>query len=167
MHIGLVIIAIILIAYTVFTLRPQLLPASIWKQGFVRKANRANIKMIEGIVGNSNVIPMPIQSYYKTYSQKNHAGDTIIVGLHYTDWCGYCKLMKPVWYEIKQRLSTQAFSAVIMFENNEEMSPTPGIDSYPTIYKMRNGLVQRYQGRADIDQLTSFILGTNNPTNQS
>lgn len=156
----LVVITILVVAYTVFTLRPQLLPSGIWRNSFVRKANRANIKMIEGIVGDANVVPMPIKSYYKSYSQKDYGADTIIVGLHYTDWCGYCKLMKPVWYELKQQLANSQYSAIIMFENDEQVKPTPGVDGYPTIFKMRNGMVTKYKGRADIDQLRSFILET-------
>lgn len=158
MNIALVIVTIIIVMYVVFTYYPQMLPAGIWRNSFVRKSSRANMRLLEGITGNPNVVPMPVQSYYKTYSQKNNASDTIVVGLHYTDWCGYCKRMKPIWYELKKNLSGPEFSAVVMFENDEDANPTAGVSSYPSIFKMRNGLVEKYHGRSDYDQLRAFIL---------
>ena len=118
------------------------------------------MRLSEGVTGNPNDVPKPVHSYYKTSPQKHNAEEPIVGGLHYTDWCGYCKRMKPSWYELKKNLSGAEFSAVVMFENDEDANPTAGVSSYPSIFKMRNGLVEKYHGRSGYDQLRAFILAT-------
>lgn len=153
---------IVVVLYLVFTFCPQILPSGIWRNKTVRKFNRNNRMVYETIVGSAdpNVVHQPVKSYYKTFTKEQYGANAIVVGLHYVDWCGYCKRMKPVWDKLKNDLSTTEYSGVVMIENDEEAKPTPGVDSYPTIYKMRNGKMQKYKGRADYSQLREFVLGT-------
>lgn len=102
----------------------------------------------------------PIMSYYTKYG----GGDTdrIVVGLHSTNWCGYCKVMKPVWDQLKANLKT--INANVLFvENDEDENPQPWIKGYPTIIRLYHGRIQEYKGPADYEQLKAFVL---NPSNQ-
>lgn len=154
-------VGIAAILYIIFTFKPDLLPAGIWKNKKVRAAARKNNSLIEGLVGDPNVVPGPIVSYYRTLTKEQFGENHTVVGLHYTDWCGYCKLMKPIWYELKKELSGNPdYSALVMVENDEQAKPTPGITGYPTIVKYVGGKARIYDGRADKDQLRQFILGT-------
>lgn len=132
---------------------------SAWKHKTWRYMSRINKRLLgESFVGNSNMVHKPVHSYYKTYSAKQFGKDSIVVGLHYTNWCGYCKRMKPIWEKLKKEFNTPEYSGITMIENDEEKAPTPGIDHYPTIYKYRGGKMREYKGLADYDQLRTFIL---------
>lgn len=118
----------------------------------------------EGFQGNVNVVPEPVLSYYRSMDQgankmlSAERSDKVIVGLHYTNWCSYCKQMKPVWQEVKASLNNPNFSSVVMIENDEEAKPTPGVSMYPTIIRYEGGKARRYKGRYDVDELRTFIL---------
>lgn len=113
----------------------------------------------EGFEGNLNVVDQPVISYYKTFTKEQYGPNAIVVGLHYTDWCGYCKLMKPVWNELKEELTKDPkYSGIVMIENDEQAKPTRGITGYPTIIRYRGGKAEKYKGRADYQQLRAFIL---------
>ena len=117
----------------------------------------SNIKAaMEGFQGDINMVPQPVLSYYKSLPEST--SDKIVIGMHFTNWCGYCKQMKPVWQEVKASLKMEGNGGVLMFENDEEASPTQGVDSYPTIIKYQGGKARRYRGRADYDELRKFIL---------
>lgn len=112
----------------------------------------------EGFQGDVNMVPAPVLSYYKSLPADKFGSGNMVIGLHFTNWCGYCKQMKPVWQEVKASLKMEGNSAVTMFENDEEETPTQGVDSYPTIIKYQEGKARRYRGRADYDELRKFIL---------
>ncbi|QJX70862.1 hypothetical protein F-liban_93 [Faustovirus] len=83
------------------------------------------------------------------------------VMMYYTNWCGYCKQMKPIWEAVKIRMK-QEDDTIIFNENNEEKSPTPGISAYPTIFVYVDRVAYRYEGGPDAERLYNFIL---NPIN--
>jgi thiol-disulfide isomerase/thioredoxin len=114
----------------------------------------------DSFVPDDNISDGSILSYYKTLNKTNSNQNEIVIGLHYTDWCGYCKLMKPVWQQVKNDLA-KTHPNVVMVENDEQANPTRGISAYPTIVKFRGGKGRTYKGRADYQQLKEFILSTN------
>jgi thioredoxin 1 len=78
-----------------------------------------------------------------------------VIRLHYTNWCGFCKKMKPVWEQVKNELGGK----VNMVEIDEEVAKTPGIQGYPTIIKNRAGkAAEKYSGEIDAQKLKQFIL---------
>jgi len=117
-----------------------------------------NIFSAEGFQGDVNMVPESVLSYYKSLETEKYGEAKIVVGFHYTNWCGYCKQMKPVWQEVKASLNNSNFSSVVMLENDEEKNPTQGVSMYPTIIKYQDGKARRYKGRYDFDELRSFIL---------
>jgi thiol-disulfide isomerase/thioredoxin len=79
------------------------------------------------------------------------------VTLHYTNWCGYCKQMKPIWEAVKLRMK-QEDDTIIFNENDEDKAPTPGVNAYPTIIVYVDRRAYRYSGGADSEKLYNFIL---------
>lgn len=157
-----IIVISIVILYLLFSFYPSVFPNGIWRSKTIRSANRANNKILEAFGANTNIVHGPVSSYYKTFTAESQGKNAIVVGLHYTNWCGYCKRMKPIWEQVKKDLSSPAYSGVKMIENDEQANPTPGIDGYPTILKMQHGKTVKYEGRADYDQLRTFILDASN-----
>jgi len=72
---------------------------------------------------------------------------------HYTEWCGYCKRLKPVWNSVKGRMSHRAF----FIENDEDKQQTPNVNSYPTIIAHVNGQQIKYDGGKTEDELMKFV----------
>lgn len=97
---------------------------------------------------------MPVSEGYapspKFYADRT-VGTTPVVTLHYTNWCGACRMMKPVWNELKQ---TPGYKFV---EIDEDKTPTKWIKGYPTIYLYRDGNLHEYPGGADLAKLREFI----------
>lgn len=78
------------------------------------------------------------------------------VTLHHTQWCPACRHMKPVWDDVKKRLAGRP---IRMIENDEDKSPTEGVQAYPTIYLLDEyGKRYQYHGGPDAAQLMQFIL---------
>jgi len=122
--------------------------------GFVVK------NVIEGIE-SSGVTAGPVTSQYTSYDAQKHGPNTIVISLHYTDWCGACKQMKPVWEQLKYDLKAEgSYENIIFIENDEDKKRTPGVTGYPTIMKYMGGKMRKYDGRANYQQLRNFVLGT-------
>jgi thiol-disulfide isomerase/thioredoxin len=96
--------------------------------------------------------------YFQPSAKETFSSDQKTIVLHYTDWCGACKLMKPIWFQVKQDFSRISEHALVMIENNEDTSRTPGIRSYPTIIKHHNGNETKYSGGFDVKKLKDWIL---------
>jgi thiol-disulfide isomerase/thioredoxin len=80
-----------------------------------------------------------------------------VITLHYTNWCGYCKQIKPTWQQIKAELSGQPDLKFV--ENDEDKNPTMGITGYPTILMFNeNGKLIKYPGGNDYHKLKTWIL---------
>lgn len=83
------------------------------------------------------------------------------VYLHYTNWCGFCKKMKPIWAQVKETL---AETAVEFYEIDEDVAKTPGVNSYPTILMIdENGFRHQYPGAYNFEQLRSWCVSPDPP----
>lgn len=78
------------------------------------------------------------------------------ITLYYTNWCNYCKLMKPVWAEVRRAVHG---SGIIFKEIDADVAPSPDVSQYPTIMKVDgNGKKYEYTGSADFEQLRNWVL---------
>jgi thiol-disulfide isomerase/thioredoxin len=78
------------------------------------------------------------------------------VYLHYTNWCGFCTKMKPVWAQVKETL---AESAIEFYEVDEDVAKTPGVNGYPTILMIdENGYRHQYPGGSDFTTLREWCV---------
>lgn len=114
----------------------------------------------ENIIAVAVVIAIIGVFLYYQYPQE----DLIInrgryVTLHYTNWCGYCKLMKPVWNKVKLSLDDRDINFI---EIDEDVAKNPFINGYPTIIMVdRDGRSHTYDGLADFQQLRAWVLSPN------
>lgn len=99
--------------------------------------------------------------YYDGFSQIGPTYPAIpgqmTVILSYTDWCHYCKVMKPVWAAVKAN-ALQTAPDIIFIENNEQINPSPDVNAYPTIDKIIDGKKTRYTGGADYQTLYRWVM---------
>lgn len=75
-----------------------------------------------------------------------------VVELHYVNWCGACKRMKPVWSSVKGTIPGVQF-----VEIDEDIAKTKGITGYPTILMKSNGRTYKYSGAPDPRTLSGWI----------
>lgn len=100
----------------------------------------------------SGVMASPTESM----SDRVQINQTRRVRLHYTEWCHYCKLMKPVWARVKE--ATRG-SNIIFEEIDEDKTRTPGITGFPTIIMVNtNGQTMQYPYGADFETLRAWIM---------
>lgn len=105
-----------------------------------------------------------IIAYFAVTGQLTESMDTVntvvnstrVVRYHYAPWCGYCKLMMPVWDRVVAELTPQGFK----FEKiNEDIAKNPDIERFPTILMiMKNGRVSQYPGGAEYESLRDWIV---------
>ncbi len=89
------------------------------------------------------------------FTYEKFTGPTIIT-FYYTNWCGHCKVMKPVWNEVKASVGWS--SNIVFNESDEDKNKTPGITGYPTIKKQSGIYTTQYSGGPDVAQLQAWIL---------
>ena len=145
---------IILLIYILFTFNPELVPNCVWKNKFVRKMNRYSSSILEKYTG-INLANIQLEGYYENLSKQNDGKP--IVMFHYAEWCPHCKEMKPIWNEVKKSITAEQVNVEVL-ENNEEVLPTPGIDSFPTIIKYKDGIIKKYSGEKNKHDLMMFVL---------
>lgn len=81
------------------------------------------------------------------------------VFLHYVDWCPHCTRMKPVWQRIKSDMAANGISNIIFSEVDESVTPTPGINMYPTVLLVdAGGKLHKYIGGPDYNSLRTWIV---------
>ena len=102
------------------------------------------------------VLVLVVYILYTMYypAKKEGFESTRVITLHYTNWCGYCKRMKPIWAAVKAAGRT----GVRFVEIDEDVTKTPGITGYPTITKVDElGRKYTYNGPADYDALLTWV----------
>lgn len=78
------------------------------------------------------------------------------ITLHYTNWCGACTNMKPIWAGVKLNLAN---SGIEFNEVDEDVAKTPYITSFPTIIMLtEKGKRLKYPGGADFDKLRNWCM---------
>lgn len=82
--------------------------------------------------------------------------NTRTITLHTVSWCPHCKIMKPVWDNVR---SATANSGIIYREVDEDVAKTPGVKSYPTIRMVDvNGLTYEYAGGPNFTTLRNWVV---------
>lgn len=91
------------------------------------------------------------------------AGDKLVLIDFTAEWCGPCKMMKPILEELRQRLGDKIRILKIDIDRSPAVSDAFNIQSVPTLMLIRNrnilwrqsGVMQAIQLQKVIDQFLS------------
>ncbi|MFM2117542.1 MAG: thioredoxin [Bacteroidota bacterium] len=85
-------------------------------------------------------------------------GSTPVLVDFFAEWCGPCKMMKPILEELHQRLGNQVRILKIDIDKSQAAAQTFQIQSVPTLLLFKEGKVQwRQSGVIRTQELESII----------
>jgi thiol-disulfide isomerase/thioredoxin len=101
----------------------------------------------------------------------NKGTGKVIYGYFWMDGCGYCIHLHPIWATVVEEMRMkhpEYFDADFRRENmdeaisvvSEKYKPTPqiSVDSYPTIFLIKNGKLQYYEGERTKDAIVNWVI---------
>ena len=92
-----------------------------------------------------------------TFQQLIASNPTVLVDF-YADWCGPCKMMKPILEELKRLMGEDVKIVKIDVDRNPAASGAFEIQGIPTLVLFRNGKqVWRQSGVVPAQQLQQII----------
>lgn len=93
-----------------------------------------------------------VQSNQHMIGRPNRVNPSRTISFHYTNWCGHCKTMKPVW----ERVAATGGAKYVKID--EDVAKTAGINSYPTIVMLaENGRRYSYNSGPDYGKLYAWV----------
>ena len=86
------------------------------------------------------------------------AGNTPVLVDFFAEWCGPCKMMKPVLEDLKRKLGNKIVILKIDIDKNEPMAAAYQIRSVPTMMLWKNGqIVWRQSGAMPLHELEQIL----------
>jgi thioredoxin 1 len=97
------------------------------------------------------------QSKPKTFSELIKSEKPILVDFS-AEWCGPCKMMKPILEDLKSRMGDKATIIKIDVDRNPVVASAYNIQGVPTLAVFKNGaLLWRQSGVMMADKLEAVI----------
>lgn len=107
--------------------------------------------MVSRMTGGNSVMKV-------TNDNKKELSNEVVFLKIYTDWCGYCKKLKPAWDE----LGKEGVDGVTIAELDADAEPALakeyGARGYPTILLMKKGEESvKYDGARDVESMKNYL----------
>jgi thiol-disulfide isomerase/thioredoxin len=104
--------------------------------------------------------------------QQNVSSNTIGIGKIYSDGCGYCIALKPIWGKMKELIGKQSNVEYIELEANSPdyasrkaeierkygLKQPISVSGYPTIFRIKNGEVKYFDKERIPETMKEFFL---------
>lgn len=86
------------------------------------------------------------------------AGDTPVLVDFFAEWCGPCKMMKPVLEELKKKMGNKIIILKIDIDKNISLSSEYRIQSVPTLVPWKQGeIIWRQSSALSLNELEQIL----------
>ena len=86
------------------------------------------------------------------------AGDTPVLVDFFAEWCGPCKMIKPVLEELKKKMGNKMIILKIDIDKNISLSSEYRIQSVPTLVLWKQGeIIWRQSGALSLNELEQVL----------
>lgn len=85
-------------------------------------------------------------------------GDKPVLVDFHAEWCGPCKMMKPVLEELRNRMGDQIRILKVDVDRNQALAGSLNISGVPTLVLYKNGnILWRQSGVVQANQLENIV----------
>lgn len=93
----------------------------------------------------------------KSFNEQIHSTKPVLVDF-YAEWCGPCKMMKPILLDVAERMSDGITILSIDVDKEKELAVLYRIQSVPTLIIYKNGKqLWRQSGLISANALTKLL----------